>query len=54
MAARKHPKFLNINNNSLAAMIRGGTDAGVVDTVRRQTLLDKVSSDLRDTLAHLG
>ena len=22
--------------------------------VRRQTLLDKVSSDLRDTLAHLG
>ena len=23
-------------------------------TVRRQTLLDKVSSDLRDTLAHLG
>jgi hypothetical protein len=32
MAARKHPKFLNINNNSLAAMIRGGTDAGVVDT----------------------
>jgi len=23
---------LNINNNSLAAMIRGGTDAGVVDT----------------------
>jgi prepilin-type N-terminal cleavage/methylation domain-containing protein len=23
-------------------------------SVRRQTLLDKVSSDLRDTLAHLG
>jgi hypothetical protein len=34
-----------------------GEVADVIDeycTVRRQTLLDKVSSDLRDTLAHLG
>jgi hypothetical protein len=26
----------------------------MLGAVRRQTLLDKVSSDLRDTLAHLG
>jgi len=28
--------------------------SNLVCFVRRQTLLDKVSSDLRDTLAHLG
>lgn len=32
-------------------MLLGGVGCLVV---RRQTLLDKVSSDLRDTLAHLG
>ena len=32
----------------------GLSSCEMLDSVRRQTLLDKVSSDLRDTLAHLG
>jgi hypothetical protein len=44
---------LALFNLAIDSKLRG-CDLIKLRFVRRQTLLDKVSSDLRDTLAHLG